>query len=383
MGSEILRRESQDIEPTSTPEVEFALVLSRMIDSVKNDPLHMRETVYELARHKLQEQFTYENVKDIRPLSAALETAIQGVEAFARKNERTVEALRAPEPQQEKQQPFIESRGTELSLGRPMPQVFDVLTTNTVPIIGNRTSLGVPWRFISLLAIALALAIVVRQSGINLDSLRKSAGPSTARQPAPSEPAATAVSEPAAPTISEPPVTKPLVPTTYGIYAVSDDKLYELSSLPGRAPDIRVAISTAITAPSRTMLPDGHVRFIVYQRNSATSAADRAEVRVIARVTRATSFNSAGKPLVSNMEDSWVMRNISIPYKTAPNRDAPEMYEILSENPELALSPGRYALILKGQSFDFAIVGDVTDPKQCLERLAASNGEFYSECQKP
>jgi hypothetical protein len=47
------------------------------------------------------------------------------------------------------------------------------------------------------------------------------------------------------------------------------------------------------------------------------------------------------------------------------------------------LSPGRYALILRGQSYDFSIAGDVTDPKQCLERLVATNGQFYSECRKP
>jgi len=47
------------------------------------------------------------------------------------------------------------------------------------------------------------------------------------------------------------------------------------------------------------------------------------------------------------------------------------------------VAPGRYALVLKGQAYDFNVAGQITDPKQCLERMAATNGQFYSECQKP
>ena|ERR1700687_227478 len=49
-------------EPAST-EVQFALVIARMIDSVKNSPEHMRQALYDLARYKLQEQFTYADAK--------------------------------------------------------------------------------------------------------------------------------------------------------------------------------------------------------------------------------------------------------------------------------------------------------------------------------
>jgi hypothetical protein len=75
-----------------------------------------------------------------------------------------------------------------------------------------------------------------------------------------------------------------------------------------------------------------------------------------------------------------VIRNISISYRTAPKKGEPDMYEVQSENPETALAPGRYALVLKGQAYDFSIAGTITDPKHCLERLAATNGQFYSEC---
>src|ERR1700748_2937735 len=92
MGSEILRPEAKDTAPTSSTEVEFALVLSRMIESVRSDPEHLRATVYELARHKLKEQFGAE--PDIGHLSDALEVAIRGVEAFT--VNKGHEALPAP-----------------------------------------------------------------------------------------------------------------------------------------------------------------------------------------------------------------------------------------------------------------------------------------------
>jgi hypothetical protein len=152
--------------------------------------------------------------------------------------------------------------------------------------------------------------------------------------------------------------------------------------LPGRAPDPRVAISSIITTPGRTTLPDGHVDFVIYRRDSASNAADRAEVRIIARIAREASFDKNGKQVVTDVDDNWVMRNISIPQRTAPKKDNPEMYEVRSENPGVPLAPGRYALVLKGLAYDFSVAGSVTDPRQCLERLVATNGRFYSECKK-
>jgi hypothetical protein len=137
-----------------------------------------------------------------------------------------------------------------------------------------------------------------------------------------------------------------------------------------------------ITTHSRATLPDGHLTFIVYRRDSATNATDRVEVRLVARIVREVSFDKDGKHAVSNVSDNWVMRNISIQYRMAPKKDNPDMYEIRSENPDKPLAPGRYALVLKGQAYDFSIAGPITDPRQCLERLVATNGQFYSECEK-
>jgi hypothetical protein len=106
-------------------------------------------------------------------------------------------------------------------------------------------------------------------------------------------------------------------------------------------------------------------------------------VRIIAKITREMNFDPAGKPALNKVDDTWVIRNISIPFRVAPKRGNPDMYEVLGETPESTLTPGRYALVLKGQAYDFSVAGSISDPRQCLERMAATNGLFYSGCQKP
>src|SRR6266436_1327708 len=95
-GGVMTVRPEEDAASTSSVEVEFALVLSRMIDSVKNDPEHLRATVYELARYKLRDQFGSDNAVDMRQLSKSLEVAVQGVEAFVAKNDRVEAWLGKP-----------------------------------------------------------------------------------------------------------------------------------------------------------------------------------------------------------------------------------------------------------------------------------------------
>jgi len=58
------------------------------------------------------------------------------------------------------------------------------------------------------------------------------------------------------------------------------------------------------------------------------------------------------------------------------------MYELHSEDPALELTPGRYALVLKNQAYDFTIEGQIIDPKQCIERIVATDGTFYRRLQE-
>ena len=64
-------------------EVEFALVVARMIDSISNSPEDIRQVIYDLARYKLQEQLLHANAEERERTQRALEGAIRGVEAFS------------------------------------------------------------------------------------------------------------------------------------------------------------------------------------------------------------------------------------------------------------------------------------------------------------
>jgi hypothetical protein len=366
MGWEMQGPRSHDVGQAIVPEVEFALVINRMIESIKTDPEHLRATVYELARHKLKEQFGAE--PDIERLSDALEVAIRGVEAFTiDKGQETPPGSR---------QEAISGQGQVPRLAGPAREVNSTLMQQD-----KARWFIAPVRLLLVLAIILAFVFVAKQKSASIDALRNEAHRLVAvlAGQAPKETLAEAPQATASVTVA-PPARLPPTPTAFGVYAISADKLYELELLPGRAPDPRVAISAAILTPSRTTLPDGHVEFVVFRRDSATNAVDHAEVRVVAKIAREISFDQAGKPVSSKSDDSWVIRNISFPYRTAPKKDQPDMYEVKGEDPETALAPGRYALVLKGQAYDFSVDGAITNPKHCLERMAASNGQFYSEC---
>jgi hypothetical protein len=67
--------------------LDFAIVLSRVIASIENDPAQLRSAVYELARIKLQTELSI-NVSEKRDLALALESAIERVETVSSKHDR-------------------------------------------------------------------------------------------------------------------------------------------------------------------------------------------------------------------------------------------------------------------------------------------------------
>jgi hypothetical protein len=381
MTSNDLMPSDQDRPELALLQVEFALVIARMIDSLKNNPEDMRQAIYELARYKLQEQFPDVSAEEKKRTQQALETAIRGVEAFT---EQHVGVL-APALHLQLNGPRTSSAAGDLFYPELSPQVgpSSHLNVDAERSAGGSKQTHVMWprlrRGAAMIVILIATLVAV-QHRERLLSL-------THILPKLDQKAAATIEERIAPVqasnhpVPAPPPAKPplLRPTDYGVYAVSNDALIGLSPLPGRPPDIRVAISAAITTPSGKILPNGHPKFIVFRRDLASSIADRAEVRIIAKIAREFSAGAIGK----KPDDTWVMRNISFPFRLSPINDNSEMFELHSEDPALELSPGRYALVLKTQAYDFSVEGKSTDPKQCIERIVSTNGTFYSDCKKP
>ena len=140
-------------------------------------------------------------------------------------------------------------------------------------------------------------------------------------------------------------------------------------------------MSTPVKTPSRTMLSDGRLSFIVFRRDLTTSAPDRVAVRVIAKVMRGMTFESAAGASTTKLDDQWAIRGTSYDLRVAPVKENSEMLLLRPENPDFVFPAGRYGLVLKGQAFDFSVAGPITEAVQCLEHVAAANGSFYSECR--
>src|SRR6516164_219693 len=214
MGSEILRPE-QNTAPTSSTEVEFALVLSHVIDL-----------------YKLKEQYGSEEAADMRQLSNSLEIAIQGVEAFVAKNDcmeawlgrpalgpATARSLAVTSALQERV-----SLEAEAVIGESEPTYYSATPQ-------RKSRLTVPWRFALVVAMALVALLAVKQPVFDIDILQRRisefAGSPSASRPTPAQ--VVSFRERAA--AFESLETPPLTPTSYGIYAVSGGKLYELDLL--------------------------------------------------------------------------------------------------------------------------------------------------------
>ena len=92
MSSRLTEQKSESDPSRRLIEVDFALVLSRIINSVKADPSQLRGIVYQLARTKLQETFREGDIEEAQVMTSALEIAIKGVEQFSRRQEEMLPA---------------------------------------------------------------------------------------------------------------------------------------------------------------------------------------------------------------------------------------------------------------------------------------------------
>ncbi|RXT46566.1 hypothetical protein [Bradyrhizobium betae] len=365
-------------DPTDLPanQVQFALVISRMLDTVKEDPEARRQMVYDLARYKLQEQFTYADAKNIDQMKRALEVAIEEVEKFSRET-APLERLPSQQLTSSKETGGLLVSGdanvSPWGIGRPRSKP-PAISGSLLPVIKRTAAI--------LLAVGAVILIVSQRDNIAaLRRLVSSQAPEIALV-APKPETTIAVAKPEMVTAVAPPA-KParVLPTDYGIYALIDDQsLAELNATGIAAPDIRIAISAAFKKPDRPHLPNGRVKFIVFRREAANAGPMRAEVRVVAKVAREYSNDAAGKT-PGGGDDVGVIRNFAYPFRVAPIPATPEMYDIHASDPELDLPPGHYVLSLGTQSYYFQVDGQITDPRQCLERVVATTGTFYAPCK--
>jgi hypothetical protein len=395
MKPEIPRVQDRMVSPHAQ-EIEYALILSRMINTVKEDPSQIRLTIYEFARARLKLDTSWTDEAERKRLSAALETAIQGVEEFSvRREER--EQLRPPfAPAQigSARAPAEAPPASMRAIYQAGPAPDDTFVPNradwhpkVLPILDVRTRSRASTlaRFcvgILLFGAVAGLALYKQQAGIDLSSQLLSLVRPQTKPPIPETPQQASPAADPKTTVASANAPQFAVPSDYGVYALSNSALSELYLLPERVPDKRIAVSTPVDQPSRTTLSDGKAKFVLFRRDLAGNAPERMEVRVVAQVMRALTFDAKGKPTFSPISDSWNIRNVSYEFRVRPIAGNPEMLLVQSDKPDFALPAGRYVLVLGDQGYDFTVAGKVTEPSQCVERTDAANGTFYSECQK-
>jgi hypothetical protein len=359
---------------------------------VKDDPAEIRATIYEFARAKLKLDTSWAEAAERERLASALEAAIHGVEAFSVRQEQTsllgppapVARIAHGPPSAEQPSRSMTTVGSVTPASedifmpdraRPYAEVRHVLEVRTFPLGPMLVRFFVGMLLFAGLA---GLAYYKEKLPAIVESLHlpgAADAPTVTQATGPAEAKTSVLQQANSPAFP--------VPSDYGIYALSNGALSELSALSERVPDKRIAVSTPINRPSRTTLPDGKAKFIIFRRDLAGNAPERIDVRVVARVVRASTFDARGKPSFVAVSDAWNIRNLSYEFRVRPIAGNPEMLLVQSENPDFVLPAGRYALVLKEQGYDFVVAGAVTDLSQCLERTDAVNGAFYSECKKP
>jgi hypothetical protein len=384
-------------------EFEFAIVLSRVITSIENDPAQLRNAVYELARIKLQTELSQREApidgSDKGDLASALESAIDHVETvYSKYNHLRVLPTRNRRTNNSgigASQITIEEREPALMTRAPGTHTAH-LPSFLTGVAGSSRNVKHSWHWMgtaqllraAMVAIFAVVVCVVLDRQFNILG-RQAPQPFASVVQKIEKPEAKRIVQASA---GDPqlPITTPApqslgfpVPSVYGIYAVSGGQLYELEQLVGRVPDQRVFMSTPIKTASRTVLPDGRAVFIIYRRDAVNSAPERVSVRVIAKVLRAMTFNTAGHASTTNVQDTWTIRNISYDFRVAPLSEGSEMLMIRPENEDFVFPAGRYGLVIKGQAYDFTVAGPITETAQCLEGIKAENGTFYSECRRP
>ncbi|MBB4260139.1 hypothetical protein [Bradyrhizobium sp. CIR3A] len=384
----------------------FIRLLSSRIRAVSDDPRQMREIVYELARVKLLEQFTHADARESREFQQVLERAIKEVErsferSAASEPQKTVAATDFPVPPPghtpapppiPMSSPVSASSPAANDAGAPRRPVASPRSPDQTKRSGAFTFLVRLAGILLLMAGASTTVIywprlrtqVSALSQLVLPSERAPGNPEPrpATAPPPSESvsverASDSAKEPAPPAHPSMPL-----PTTFGVYALNEGQLQELKPVPGKIPDRRVAISAAINTPSATTLTSGDVNFIVFRPDGSIEASVT-EVRVVAKVSRSMGVDASGKAAIVNAGDSWVIRSMSYPYKVGPVEDQQRMLLLQPEQDGFTLSPGRYIVVVKGIGYDFTVAGTITDPNQCVERINAANGAFYSPCPPP
>ncbi len=307
------------------------------------DNPQMRRTIYELARNKLRRQLDWEIKEfghaDRAQKLRALEAAIEQIEAdLARNISRHTYSGPDVIP------PIADSPIEIIPPARHLPPRYEFAPEQTARHTRSLLRSALALAGAAVLGAAVYIAVERRVYEMHQPSVQTDQNPLRKG-------------------ISNGPPDMP-IPSAYGVYALTNGKLTELEPLPIKVLDHAVAMSAMISTASKTKLPDGRIRFIVFKRDLVNNAPERVVVRVVAQVTRTPELGRNQEATTASLADWWAIRGIAYEMKVAPVEGNPAMIVIRPADNSFSFPPGRYALVLKTVAYDFSVDGPVTDLAQ-------------------
>ena len=248
------------------------------------------------------------------------------------------------------------------------------------------------WRVLALLGDAARLAIVAiaavaiffliskSQNGTERQPSQASQGTIPAAELAARWPTAAPTAAPSA--TSEPAKeTSPYPrPTTFGVYAIHNGGLIELKPVPTTPVDPRLKNIFQTNQPATVRIADGRINFLLYRRDFIVSAPEKVSVKIVAPVARTMKFDGTAQLVAVSQIETWLIRSNGYEFQVLPVPDNREMILVQPESAQFSLPPGRYALMVGGQPYDFVIDGAVTDPAHCVESAQTARGPVFYDC---
>jgi len=377
--------------PARTGPIDYHSILLEAIRKTENNSAQLRALVYEQARFHMKREFLFGYS------SLGLSEIVQHVNDFElaiARIEANVGDTKPSSAFHNQVEPHGTSRGStdsadQFAAPTQAPVLFEDHSSNQLAEnrrIDWRPNEALPYVRVALfLSVSALVAIAFLGAAVIVGVLwqpTKEQSQIEVRGKLPAEKVVShdnASQENPKPLDNTPAVTFPL-PTSFGIYALSENKLFKLETLPIKVPDPRVALSAEIKKSSITNIPGNKPAFIIFRRDLLNNAPETIALRVIARIMHETTF-VGGKPSTLKIEGVWRVRNASVRYKVSPIPGQSEMVIARSEDDQ-SLAAGRYALVVNGFGYDFTIEGPIESTAHCLDSFEALNGTVFSECKK-
>src|SRR5260370_3264693 len=150
-------------------EVDFAIVLSRVIVSIENDPAQLRNAVYELARIKVQTELSHReapiNVSEKGDLALALESAIDHVETVYSKHDhlRVLQSLDrlTNSSEVDASEITIEGRKSALIIRPPSPHTSTHLPSFSTGVVGDWRKAKPSWHWMGAAPLSRAAVVAI------------------------------------------------------------------------------------------------------------------------------------------------------------------------------------------------------------------------------